>query len=65
MRRISFREIESLAKDHTAGEYIAVLDRRKKGEGAASEMNVIHSKMDVIWTPNAVRASASNRENMI
>lgn len=24
--------------------------------GAASEMNVIHSKMNVIWTPNAVES---------
>lgn len=27
----SFREIKSLAKDHTAGGYIAFLDSREKG----------------------------------
>lgn len=50
---MSFREIKSLAKDHTAGEYIAFLARKEKGVGGASEVNVIHSQMNVIWTPNA------------
>ena len=30
---MSFREIKSLAKDHTSGEYIAFLDSGEKGVG--------------------------------
>ena len=53
---MSFREIKSLAKDHTLVRILPSWTGGRRELGAASEINVIHSKMNVIWTPNAAES---------
>lgn len=46
---MSFREIKSLAKDHTAGEYIAFVDRREKRVGGCfwNECNSLQNECNL------------------